>query len=418
MPKLLGKKIYGPHKDQYRRRITSPTGKKKDIYGYTGAELDEKESIAKAEWAESIRLAGDPYFFEYAKAWYGRTAPLLPEGQRRQHRYQINKVICPVIGEKQISTITLDDLKDVLASRAGMAKATQSKTVQTLKQIFSAACDAGMISRDPSLRLVATGKKAEKRHALSPDQEQALLDAVRGLPVEIIVKLGLYTGMRREEICGLRWDAVTLTGRAPHIEVRRACRWPGNGKPEVNELLKSDAAHRMIPLPPALLPDLQRLHAELSGTPMQIRGRYVVGMADGSPLTYAALDSRWRAVRARSTGAVTRMRKNPVTGEPKKVTVTKRLGDIVPNHTVTVTLDFAVSSHILRHTYITRLILGGMDLKRVQYLAGHADPSVTLQIYTELMGHRPEDLIDDVSGIFPASGHTPEIPPGQEDTPS
>lgn len=56
--------------------------------------------------------------------------------------------------------------------------------------------------------------------------------------------------------------------------------------------------------------------------------------------------------------------------------------------------------HILRHTYITRLILGGMDLKRVQYLAGHSDPKVTIKIYTDLMGHAPEDLIDDVAAIF------------------
>ena len=67
---------------------------------------------------------------------------------------------------------------------------------------------------------------------------------------------------------------------------------------------------------------------------------------------------------------------------------------------VTVTLDFMPTPHILRHTYITRLILGGMDLKRVQYLAGHADPKVTLQIYTDLMGHAPEDLIGDVTAVF------------------
>ena len=41
-----------------------------------------------------------------------------------------------------------------------------------------------------------------------------------------------------------------------------------------------------------------------------------------------------------------------------------------------------------------------MDLKRVQYLAGHADPKITLEIYTSLMGHRPEDLIGDITEIF------------------
>lgn len=417
MARNLGKKIYGPHKDQYRRRIQTPTGGWKDLYGRSGAELDQKEEDARAAWKDEARAAGDPYFYEYAAAWFRRTAPGLPAGQQKQHRYQINKVICPVIGDKPLSEITLDDLKDVLAAREGMAKGTQEKTVQTIKKIFSAAYEAGKILKDPSLKLTATGRKAEKRHALTPEQQQILLDAVRDLPVELFVKLGLYTGLRREEICALRWDCVTLTGKAPHIDVRRACRWPGNTKPEVNEILKSDAAWRTVPIPPLLLPDLLQRRKALSDAPAAIRARYVICDKQGRPITYHALDNLWNAVKARSTGEVTRLRKDPETGQMKKVTVMKKLGDTVPNHTVTVTIDFVVSSHILRHTYITRLILGGVDLKRVQYLAGHSDPAVTLQIYTELMGHAPEDLIDDVSGIFPASADTPKIPPDDANTP-
>lgn len=415
MARNLGKKIYGPHKDQYRRRIKSPTGKYKDVLGYTGNELDEKERDLRAEWAESERLAADPFVYEYARAWYRRTAPGLSKGQQNQHRYQINKVICPVIGKLQLTEVTLDDLKDVLAARAGLAKATQAKTVQTLRQIFSAAYDAGVIDRDPSARLQASGRKAEKRHALTEDQQQILLDAVRGLPVEIFVKLGLYAGLRREEICALRWDAVKLDGPAPHIEVRRACRWPGNTKAEISEILKSDAAWRKVPIPPPLLPDLKARRDGLQLSPAALRARFVICDRDGGPITYSAMDSLWNAVRARSTGRVTRYRKDPVTGKTKKVTVMKRLGDRIPNHTVTVTIDFDATPHVLRHTYITRLILGKMDLKRVQYLAGHSDPAVTLQIYTELMGHAPEDLIDDVSGIFP---DTPKIPPESSETPA
>ena len=417
MPKNLGKKIYGPHNDQYRRRIKNPDGKYRNVFGHTGAELDANEEQLRSEWVVAAKEASEIYVYEYARDWFRRTAPGLPIGQQNQHRYQINKVICPVIGKLQLSAVTLDDLKDVLASRAGLAKGTQTKTVQTLKKIFSAAYEAGKIPRDPSLRLSAAGRKAEKRHALTPEQQQILLDAVKGLPVELFVKLGLYTGLRREEICALRWDAVQLDSKAPHIEVRRACRWIKNNKPEVKEILKSDAAWRKVPIPPLLLPDLKARRKALKGTAAAIRSRYVICNKEGGPISYSALDNLWSAVRARSTGEVTRMRKDPETGEMKKVTVTKRLGDTIPNHTVTVTIDFDVSSHILRHTYITRLILGGIDLKRVQYLAGHSDPAVTLQIYTELMGHAPEDLIDDVSAVFSppdkAQNDVPKMSPSE-----
>jgi integrase len=38
--------------------------------------------------------------------------------------------------------------------------------------------------------------------------------------------------------------------------------------------------------------------------------------------------------------------------------------------------------HVLRHTFITRLFEAGLDIKEVQILAGHKDPTVTLRVYT------------------------------------
>ena len=73
-------------------------------------------------------------------------------------------------------------------------------------------------------------------------------------------------------------------------------------------------------------------------------------------------------------------------------------------------IDFNVTPHVLRHTYITRLILGRVPLKRVQYLAGHADPKVTIKIYTDLMGHAPEDLADDINAVFAPVQTPPKTP--------
>ena len=41
-----------------------------------------------------------------------------------------------------------------------------------------------------------------------------------------------------------------------------------------------------------------------------------------------------------------------------------------------------VTAHILRHTYITRLFEAGLDIKEIQYLAGHATVEMTLRVYT------------------------------------
>ena len=403
MARNLGKKIYGPNKDQYRRRIQTPTGGWKDLYGRSGAELDAKEEAARSAWDAQQQDLADPYFYEYAAAWYGRVSGDMTEQRKAVIRREINKHICPVVGAKKLREITSDDVADVMASRAGLSRSSREKTLQTLRRILRAAKAAGKIDRDPTEETKAGGKGAQQKVALSPDQEAVLLAAAAGLPVELPIRLGLYTGMRREEIYGLQWRDVHLDGKAPHIDVRRACRWPKNTQPEISEVLKSSAAWRTLPIPPALLPILQAEKAAAEKRSEKPLGaRTVVEMPEGKPWTYQAHRRAWGAIEARSTGTVTRYRKDPKTGLTTAVQVEKRLGDAIPKHpNVVVTIDFPVSSHILRHTYITRLILGGVDVKRAQYLAGHETADVTLEIYTSLMGHRPEDLIDDVSSIFP-----------------
>ena len=37
---------------------------------------------------------------------------------------------------------------------------------------------------------------------------------------------------------------------------------------------------------------------------------------------------------------------------------------------------------MVRHTYITRLFESGLDIKEIQYLAGHTTIDMTLRVYT------------------------------------
>ena len=325
----------------------------------------------------------------------------MSEQRRADVAREINDNILPVIGQKKLAEVTSDDLKAVMAGRAKLAKATQEKTRQILRRIFADAEEAGKVPRDPARRLkTAGGRPAAKVDALTEEQQKTLLETVQGLPVRLFCYLGLYAGLRREEICALRWDCVDLDGKAPSIRVRRACRWVRNNKPEISDILKSSAAWRTVPIPAVLASELRAVRDALTPEQRADRARCVVVNSKGEPWTYATLQSAWDSVEARSTGEVKRRRKDPQTGEMVTVTETKKLGDKIHNHAAAVTIDFPVTPHVLRHTYITRLILGGVDLKRVQYLAGHASAKITLDIYTSLMGHQPEDLIEEIEGIF------------------
>lgn len=378
----------------FRKRIKGPDGKYHDVYGRTLAERDLAVAELRASWAAQEKLAAEPFVWQYAAAWYARRKPGLSEAMREHYSRQINKVILPVIGSLRMSEVTTDSIADVMATRAHLGRSSQRDTVQTLKQIFSAAAEADVIPKDPTRRLSPGGKKPPQKRALTQQQENDLLAAVSGLRAEGFVLLGLYAGLRREEICGLLWDCVSESDTTPHIVVRRACRWPKNSQPEITDRLKSAAAARSIPIPPQLAEWLAAERKRQQGSRRGDLSAFpVVAGENGRPMTYSSYQSLWRSVTVRCASE----------GKPIGTTSAK-------HPSVRVSVGVKVTPHILRHTYITRLILGGVPLKRVQYLAGHADPTVTIKIYTDLMGHAPEDLADDINAVFAPKSTPPKTP--------
>ena len=88
-------------------------------------------------------------------------------------------------------------------------------------------------------------------------------------------------------------------------------------------------------------------------------------------------------------------------GKREKHTIHPKLGEkAAHNGHVIYTLDFDVTPHMLRHTYITNLIYSGADPKTVQYLAGHESSKITMDIYAKVKYNRPEELAVSMAEAF------------------
>ena len=82
-------------------------------------------------------------------------------------------------------------------------------------------------------------------------------------------------------------------------------------------------------------------------------------------------------------------------------TVTPVLGEkAAHNGKVVYSLDFEVTPHQLRHTYITNLIHASVDPKTVQYLAGHESSKITMDIYAKVKYNRPDELVRSMNCAF------------------
>ena len=380
-----------------KKKIKDERGVYIAVYAKTPQELAQKVAERTAEIERRKQLAENPLVWQYAQTWYKLYTPRLSDSRKSDYAIAINRHICPVIGARHMLDVTPGDIANVMLACADLSRSSQDKIVCALKKIFAAGEKAGVVRVNPCVDLRAGGKRAAEKEALTRQQMRTLEDAVAGTRIYPFVMIGLYAGLRREEILGLQWDCVHLDGAAPYISVRRALRWVHN-QPVVSDELKSAAARRDVPIPPMLvgcLADQQRTAT----------GDYVISSSDGQPWSMTAYRNAWRYITRRQTGTAKR------TEHGETVLREKKLGETVRNSRVQITIDFAVTPHILRHTYITNLILSGANVKVVQYLAGHSKVETTLNIYTHLIERSPEANLGAVLAAFPAPESAENVSP-------
>ena len=250
-----------------------------------------------------------------------------------------------------------------------------------------------MIEDNPTVYLTAKGGGVPQtdKIPLTDEQVDRLLAAIKGLPPYVFVMLGLYAGLRREEILALQWDSVYLDTDAPYLTVRRAWHTEHN-RPVILMELKTKAAERNIPLPVCLAECLREAKAASIS-------EYVVANRDGEPLSYTQFKRLWQYIVTRTTKERSYYRYE--NGKRIKHTVKPVLGEkAAHNGKVVYSLDFEVTPHQLRHTYITNLIHASVDPKTVQYLAGHESSKITMDIYAKVKYNRPEDVVKTMGGAF------------------
>ena len=222
-------------------------------------------------------------------------------------------------------------IQAIMASLSGKSNSLQSKVLIHLRSIFKAAQENGLVARSPvSSMLKPTGKKTAEKAALAPQDCALLVERVDNPRAHTFLLIALQTGMRRGEILGLMWDDVDFEERIIHVRHNAIL---GKGETSIQEALKTDAGRRDLPL-------TDDLEAWLTKWKQTSRSKFVLSMKNGKPLTQSAYKSMWRLVER----------------------------ELPETH---------VTAHVLRHTYVTRLFEAGLDIKEIQYLAGHSTVDMT-----------------------------------------
>lgn len=239
-------------------------------------------------------------------------------------------------GRPPLAEATLADLRAVVAAQIRSAP-TRNMLRKGLVVYFDWLDATGGREDNPARELAKVRVRQGVPKAIDRDQAHAVIRAARrrGAHVEAIVAVMLYGGLRVSEARCLTWDAVEGDGRW--------IRFTGKG-----------AKERVVPLHRRARGALARWYPDCPHD----RLVFPSPMYPGDPLCYQ--------------------------------TVRRIVGDVGGDAGVP-----ALTPHVLRHAYATRLVELGVDLRTVQEALGHASLATT-QVYTRV---RPERLTAAVASL-------------------
>lgn len=280
--------------EYYRTRIEDADGKRVALYARTPEELYDKETEALEQVGHARFHRKSPTVAEYCEKWLLMQSVHVRQTTLTDYTSKVRRHIIKELGEMRMADVTLDDIQLALVPVSKKSASVYKSVVILYKSIFRAAKESHVIEVNPTLHLNAKGGgiPQEDRQALTDEQVEQLLDAIRDLPPYVFVMIGLYAGLRREEILALQWDSVYLDAEAPYLTVRRAWHTEHN-RPVILTELKTKAAERNIPLPTCLAECLRA--AKKTST-----SDYVVANRDGGPLSYTQFKRLWQYIVTRT----------------------------------------------------------------------------------------------------------------------
>ena len=313
------------------------------------AELNAQVSDSQiAELTEEDLRTVDDVVYDYLD-YQLNTSHEIDEGTHYRNLSHYNKHISPVIGNygfKSLNRHNVMDLYEKLNAQ-GLSQNTIYHYVKVVAKVYNYYHILGEIPVNP-FRQVKKAKKSYRQKAthLTPEQVDALFTALDEefdpyTPMYTAVYLVYYAGLRRGEICGLRWRNISFeTGK---ITIDTAI-GTTKGK-KYTKLPKGDKV-RTFPIVPQLLDYLEELEEEVQPE----RNWFVVGDKTEF-LSPHMFTSRFTAFRKKYD-----------------------LKDAYDNKVI---------PHGIRHNFATSAVESGGDIAAIAEMMGHSNTDETLNTYAD-----------------------------------
>ena len=373
MPKR-GENIYKRKDGRWEGRYIrgrSPSGRAEYGYVYAGSyrECRAKRQKCLDACREAPVAASSLTLNQAAERFLADKQDDLKRSTLARYTYVLKHYILPVFGAVLLSQLTANQISEFLRrlQKNGLSGKSARDVGVLLKSILRYSAKK-LDCPSPGMTVELPAYRRKQIDIFYPDEIQRLAQKIMDKPTTagIGVLLTLNTGLRLGELCALQYKDIDLRNGVIHIT--KTVQRIRSGDCTCLMVLppKSDSARRTIPLPgdmAALLKKIIQSHP--NGENYLLTGK-------SAPMEPRTMQYQYR-------------------------TLLKAAGIPYRNF------------HVLRHTYASRCVERGVDVKSLSEMLGHAEVRTTLQVYVHSSLEHKMRVIQSICFLAPAL--TTEVTP-------
>ena len=363
----------------YRLTRTDPDTRKRTFVTRGGFASKTEAKRAHDDAARVVRAGGslrtrEQTLGDFLTPWLAAAERSLKPKTVAEYRRHIVVEIIPVLGRVPLSRLRKQHVADFIATltRDERGATTVRRIHATLRSALSDALAHDLIDSNPAVlpskSKILPSIETKRVNPWEPTEAALFLDVSSTHRLGSLFELAILTGMRRGELCGLRWQDVDLTARKLSVNVQLV----QIGTNVLEQTIKTAAgSQRVVPLGDRAVAALitwqlsQLNERDAAGVAWVDSGR-VFTMSDGRQLRPAYAS---------------------------RLFDTLQVGIGLPRQRF----------HDLRHLFASLALSSGEDMGVVSKLMGHSTSVITRDLYAHLVGDRARQVVSGVANLLSPS---------------
>lgn len=286
-------------------------------------------------------------FESYALLWLSNLSPEIKESTKNKYRNLLFSYILPYYSGKDITSISYEFiqahcnclLKSGGGNGTGLSSKTVSDTLCIIRRILKYSQTSGIHPLCDGTE-IKIKQKVKKLNILSRSEQECLYHYLVSniTPVNLGILVCLCTGLRIGEICALRWEDISFADNTIYVHrtLQRIQDHSSKKTKVVITMPKSECSIRIVPLPSAI--------ARILRENKKVDFGFFLSNSETKYVEPRLLQTRFK--------------------------------EVLNNSKIKNT-----NFHVLRHTFATRCVEVGFDLKSLSEILGHANISITMNRY-------------------------------------